>query len=206
VYGLISVRQEVSNDLVSKLSILVSTPLPPELVSAQQRSHVTYAFPEITRDGLDDCATLTLLESYSVIASSGTTGLRTWDAAIHFGAFLSTLDGRAHVQGKRVIELGAGTGLLSILCATWLGTKSVLATDGSTDVVDDIEENFFLNRLDTRPDVKARRFRWGQVLEKAEDDEEGPDEPFDVVLGADIVSRDNSRPTMTLTVSTHVDF
>jgi predicted nicotinamide N-methyase len=127
---------------------------------------------------------VTLLEQHSVIVASGTTGFRTWEAALHFGSFLCTAEGSSYIQGKRVMELGAGTGLLSILCAKWLEAKSVLATDGSTEVVEGIEENIFLNELDTSSNIKARQFRWGQVLG---DDEEGETQAFDVVLGADIV-------------------
>lgn len=178
-------QQAPSDDLASALAILISTPLPPESISVQQRSYVTYTFPDIsgsTNSGLD---AVTLLESRSVLAASGTTGLRTWEAARRISSFLCSDDGIDYVRGKQVLELGAGTGLISILCAKTLGASYVLATDGSDAVVETLEENGFLNGLDDKKFFECRVLKWGRALEE---DEDGKERKFDIVLGADIVS------------------
>lgn len=66
---------------------------------------------------------ITLLEE-QVAVSSGSTGLRTWTASLHLGHHFLT--GGVSLA-PRVLELGAGTGFLSILL-TQLG-YDVIATD-----------------------------------------------------------------------------
>jgi protein-lysine N-methyltransferase EEF2KMT len=193
-----SVLQEVSNELLSHLSLLLASPLLPEVASAQQKSYVTYTLPEdpksLRQQGeplpAQDELTLTLLESRSVISASATTGLRTWEAALHLGTYLSLSDeGRDFIRGKRVLELGSGTGFLSILCAKHLGSMQVLATDGDPNVVEMLETNFFLNGLDgDREHVEASVLKWGWALMGGVLETRGEIRTWDVALGADVVS------------------
>jgi predicted nicotinamide N-methyase len=188
----------VSNDLLSHLSLLLVSPLQPGPTSAQQKSYVTYTLPvdpkSLGRQGeplpSQVEATVTLLESRSLISALGTTGLRTWEAALHLGAYLSlSPGGRDSIGGKSVLELGSGTGFLSILCAKHLGSKRVLATDGDPGVVESLETNIFLNGLDSgREQVGTSVQKWGWALmgKVIENQEEG--HGWDVVLGADVVS------------------
>ena len=103
---------------------------------------------------------ITLLESRSVIAGAGNTGQRTWEAALHLVAYFACedkvdagADGKgthagSRIRGKHVLELGAGTGLVSIACAKYFGARLVLATDGDEDVVQTLKRNMTLNGLD----------------------------------------------------------
>jgi predicted nicotinamide N-methyase len=158
----------------------MSQALPSEAAAAQQPSHVTYSF---STDG-DAVSIITLLESRSVIASSGTTGRRTWEAALHLGRYL-TGPGSSSVRGKRILELGGGTGLVSIMCTRWLGAQHVTATDGDDGVIEDMQKNIFLNGLEGSDRIYAKSLKWGRMLEE---DEGGQPPYFDVVLGADIVN------------------
>jgi predicted nicotinamide N-methyase len=177
---------------MSALSSLLAFGVPPESESAQQKAYVTYSFcPSSTGESVVAEKSVTLLESRAVISSSGTTGLRTWEAALHLGAFLCSEEGLKRVRGKRVFELGAGTGMLSILCAKHLGVTDVVATDGDEAVVDAIKSNSFLNGVDAdnppHSMVRTAALRWGWPLNAstfAEDYGMGLPE---VVLGADVV-------------------
>lgn len=143
----------------------------------------------------EDC-TVTLLESRYVISASGTTGLRTWEAALLLGSFLVSEAGRAIIRGKRVFELGAGTGMLSILCAKHLGVSGIVATDGDEAVVDAIKTNLFLNKLDDESTPAALRtaaLKWGWPLNAATFAEDYGMEVPDVLLGADVVSWPHKR-------------
>jgi predicted nicotinamide N-methyase len=155
--------------------------LPSEAVAAQKPSYATYAF---TGSPTGQVPVITLLESRSLLFASGTTGLRTWEAALHLASYL-VARGVSHIQGKRVLELGAGTGLLSILCAHWLGAEHVIATDGDDGVVEALGTNFFLNSIQNTDNIIARSLRWGRALDEGEGDEQ---EKIDLVIGADIVS------------------
>lgn len=66
---------------------------------------------------------LSLVESSSLGGYFGTI----WDCSVALSCFLAGSDS-SRVGGKRVVELGAGCGLVSVLCAA-LGAEEVIATD-----------------------------------------------------------------------------
>ena len=72
---------------MSLLPVLLSAPLPSEAASVQQKHYVTYSL-SLLDHGLgesDEAPSITLLENRSLISAGGTTGLRTWEAALHLG-------------------------------------------------------------------------------------------------------------------------
>lgn len=188
----LSNKQEISDDLMSAMSTLLTSNVPSEADSAQQKAFVTYSYPLHSADDSTSEQAVTLLEARSVISGSGTTGLRTWEAAILLGSYLSTEDGRRVIEGKRVFELGAGTGVISILCAKHLGASGVVATDGDEAVVDAIKTNLFLNGLDTdSPEgcqVRTAALKWGWPVDGTAFSEDYGMEVPSVLLGADVVS------------------
>lgn len=190
------------------LSTLIANELPSELTAAQQQSYVTFACVSrnASRDeDLNEEPTITLLERRQLISGSLTTGYRTWEAALHLGQYLLTHAGRQLVANKNVLELGAGTGFISILCAKHLGATHVTSTDGDEGVVDTLRDNLFLNGLDDDSKVLTSVLRWGQGLKGTWVEEDCEAQPYDVVLGADIVriSPANNRSTKTpLTAAT----
>lgn len=123
--------------------------------------------------------TITTTESPSVILSSGTTGFRTWEAALHLATYLS-LDreaGSQYIHGQRVLELGAGTGLLSLFVARYLGPARVLATDCDEGIVARTAECARMNRVSG---LDARVLVWGEEVDGVVGD-------VDTALGADLV-------------------
>ncbi|KAF2248224.1 hypothetical protein BU26DRAFT_329496 [Trematosphaeria pertusa] len=183
-------EDEISDDLMSELACLLSSNIPSESASAERKAFVTYTYAlHSTRGSMPEDCTVTLLESRYVISASGTTGLRTWEAALLLGSFLVSEAGRAIIRGKRVFELGAGTGMLSILCAKHLGVSGIVATDGDEAVVDAIKTNLFLNKLDDESTPAALRtaaLKWGWPLNAATFAEDYGMEVPDVLLGADV--------------------
>lgn len=183
-------EDEISDDLMGALSELLSSTLPSESASVQQKASVTYTF--VSDSGTNSTSndkSVTLLESRSVISSSGTTGLRTWEAALLLGSFLVSEQGRSIILGKNILELGAGTGMISILCAKHLGASGVVATDGDEAVVDAITVNTFLNGLDTGESsvpVRTAALRWGWPVDAPSFAEDYGMGIPDVVLGADV--------------------
>jgi protein-lysine N-methyltransferase EEF2KMT len=157
--------------------------------AAQQRSVVSYHLPS---DFLSQHPVRVYIEeARNLLAAHGTTGLRVWDASLHLAYFLSTTGGSL-IEKKNILELGAGTGLLSILCAGPLKAHQVIATDGDAEVVENIESNAALNSalLDKGAKTKnleAKVLDWSdtsalpQILQH-----EGNELSLDVVLGADI--------------------
>lgn len=182
--------------------MFMTQPAISELEATQKKVHVTYSFP--SGSGID--RTVTVLESPNVVAASGTTGTRTWNASLHLGTYLATM-GNDWVCGKRILELGAGTGLISALCAKHLQAKYVLATDGNHEIVTALDDNMFLNQLVDPNLIQCRLLRWGTNIEEGED---GETMQIDTVLGADLVRRRSvdhqllSEGALLLTVDRHL--
>jgi predicted nicotinamide N-methyase len=162
------------------------TSLPSEAFSVQQKSYVTYTISETSSFKQKELP-VTLLEARNVLAGSGTTGLRTWEAALHLGKYLSTQTGVHLIKGQRILEIGAGTGFLSILCAKHLGPTYVVATDGDDGVVESLKTNIFLNGLDASSSISSKRYSWGWPLPSEGNNDQNV--PFDLVLGADVVGK-----------------
>jgi predicted nicotinamide N-methyase len=175
------------------LSELLATPLLPETTAAQKKNYVTYHLSL-----LPGVPSITLLESRNLISASGTTGLRTWEAGLHLGQYLCR--NPETVRGRRVLELGAGTGYLSVLCAAHLGAEHVVASDGSDDVIHNLPESFFLNGLQGSPRVTPMEVRWGHALVGTEDEAWNAGRPVDVVIGADVTYDSRVIPALVATI------
>ncbi|KAK4104396.1 hypothetical protein N658DRAFT_492504 [Parathielavia hyrcaniae] len=189
----------ISDNLTFALSSLLSNPLPSEADAAQQRDYVTYHLSLLERQPTPSSVPprIHLLESRSLISAAGTTGLRTWEAALHLGQCLCVEP--SLVKNKRVLELGAGTGYLSMLCAKYLDSSHVIASDGSDEVVNHLSDSFFLNGLQGSPRVSAMQLRWGHALvgTPLEEMEGGG---LDTVLGADITYDVSVIPALAATL------
>ena len=138
-------------------------------------------------DDAEPEAIITISERRHLVSGSQTTGYRTWEGALHLATYLLSRDGQDLIRGKNVLELGAGTGLLAILCAKRLGAAHVRATDGDEGVVEALEENFALNNLGETK-AQAKLLRWGDPLDESRPHVDSKVLSCDVVIGADVVS------------------
>jgi predicted nicotinamide N-methyase len=85
------------------------------------------------------------------------------------------------VHGLRVVELGCGLGLPSLVAAAQ--GAHVTATDWSADAIDLLRENAARNALTVTAEVRDWREPW--------------DEPFDLALAADVLyERRNIEPVL----------
>ncbi|KAK4800238.1 hypothetical protein SAY86_025603 [Trapa natans] len=132
---------------------------------------------------LEACGhTLSVLQSPSSLGTPGVTGAVMWDSGVVLGKFLEhAVDSRKLVlQGKKVVELGSGCGLVGCIAAL-LGANTIL-----TDLPDRIrllKKNVETNiRRGVRGSATVRELTWGY----------DPDveliEPLpDYVLGSDVI-------------------
>ncbi|KAL9104521.1 MAG: hypothetical protein Q9163_000552 [Psora crenata] len=190
-------RLEISDKLFNCLGRYIASPLPSASTTAQQKFSVTYSAPNPG----EWAPQVTVLEARSLLASSGTTGFRTWEAALHLSSFLFSGSGREYTAGKRVLELGAGTGLLSIFCAKYLATEYVLATDGNPEVVNDIKSNALHNLPDGQYIHGTAVQEWGHALVDGIVDTRRRGQGYDLVLGADITYDVKSIPALIDTIT-----
>ncbi|XP_014561268.1 hypothetical protein COCVIDRAFT_22622 [Bipolaris victoriae FI3] len=203
-------EDEISDDIMEAMTTLLVASLPSETDAAQQKAFVTYSFPQQSTDDSDSGErAVTLLEARSVISSSGTTGLRTWEAALLLGSYLASESGHVFINQKRVFELGAGTGMLSILCAKHLDVAGIVSTDGDEAVVDAIKTNLFLNGLDVDDDsscqVRTAALKWGYPVDATTFSEDYGMEVPDVVIGADVTYDKSVIPRLVSTLREFFD-
>jgi protein-lysine N-methyltransferase EEF2KMT len=165
---------------------------------AELKARLTYTLPYDNQDIVTNY--IFIEESPNLLASNGTTGLRTWDACLHLATYLAT-EGRSHVIGKSVLELGVGRGLLSIICAGPLSAAYVLATDGDKDVEKTIARNVSLNPHLSRKSslaipLESKVLEWGSTaLLGSLLPSKGGSVLYDTILGADITySLDSLEP------------
>lgn len=183
---------------MTALSDLLSHPLPAETTAAQQRCYVTYHLSLLQTEPTVPDPQISLLESRSLISASGTTGLRTWEAALHLGQYLCVKP--SLVKKKRILELGTGTGYLAVLCAKYLGSDHVIASDGSEEVISKLPDSLFLNELQGSDKVSAMELKWGHALVGTEEQAWNGGRKLDMVLGADITYDVSVIPALVATL------
>ncbi|XP_075086860.1 uncharacterized protein LOC107808401 isoform X2 [Nicotiana tabacum] len=123
---------------------------------------------------IDACGrSLSILQSPSNLGTPGVTGSVMWDSGVVLGKFLehAVEAGRIHLQGKKVVELGSGCGLVGCIAAL-LGAQVIL-----TDLPDrlrllkkNVEANLY---GDVRGSATVTELTWGDEL--------------DHVLGSDVI-------------------
>ncbi|KAI2601817.1 putative methyltransferase-domain-containing protein [Hypoxylon sp. NC1633] len=205
-----SEHDKLLDELMTCLASFMSRGISPEFEPARENAYVTFScIPE--RDGANGDPdntpepTITLLERRHLISGSQTTGFRTWEASLHLGSYLLTETGSQLVRGKNVLELGAGTGFLSILSAKHLQANHLTITDGDGRVIDALRENLAINDLNTREKVRTDILTWGRALKGTWVEEDFANHPYDVVIGADITYNKVTISALVLTMQNLFD-
>lgn len=113
-------------------------------------------------------------ETPRLISGNGTTGLRTWEAAIYLSNYLVNLD----LKDKNVLELGSGTGLVSLSLIKNENFNNLIITDGDSNLIEQLNKNFKSNGIQLPIDnIKCQSLWWGQ--------DEFPDN-VNTVIAADV--------------------
>lgn len=113
-----------------------------------------------------------------------------WDAAVVLCMYLEL--GAVELKGKKVVELGAGTGLVGIVAALLGAHVTITDREAALELLS--------ANVDANLPPRCRRLAvvseltWGQGLERF------PEGGFDVVLGADIVYLEESFPALLRTL------
>lgn len=87
--------------------------------------------------------------------SQGTTGLNVWESALAISEW--AIQNKDMFCDRNILELGAGTGLSSLIIAKSCAPKSIHITDGNDKVIANLLENV-ANNFDKSSD---RTFRYG---------------------------------------------
>jgi predicted nicotinamide N-methyase len=196
---------------MSHMGTLASLPRTSDFEAAQSQRTLSYFLPINSTthksDNPETSSRILIHESPNLLAAGSNVGLRTWEACLHLAYYLCTsptLEQKHHdkksIQGSNIIELGAGTGLLSLICALSLGANHVLATDGLPHVVEGIGTNIEINHhnhshlfhhqdssfsSDRRLPITASVLDWTD-LTYLDDTIQSDSIEYDYILGADI--------------------
>ncbi|KAI9011154.1 putative methyltransferase-domain-containing protein [Gaertneriomyces semiglobifer] len=164
-------REDLSEDVLDAYLTLLGD----QNDNSTGKWYKTYPVP-LENGAISTC--ITLQESMSIV-SQGTTGLRTWEAALRFSEYL--LHEPELVERKKVVELGAGVGLVGLICGA-LGAASVLLTDFEDSVLETLRRNIDINTGPLSKSLRTRKFDWNSSDElQAMTVEEA-----DIIIGTDI--------------------
>ncbi|XP_064628945.1 protein-lysine N-methyltransferase EEF2KMT-like [Lineus longissimus] len=123
-------EMDIADELYEAFTDVISIP------SEEQYCYKTYTLPSGDM--------VTLEESVSLV-SQGTTGLQTWQAAMHLAEFL--LENGKLIYNRSVIELGCGLGFTGIIACRSLQPTSYVFTDCHQEVLKRLKKNLQINEL-----------------------------------------------------------
>lgn len=113
------------------------------------------------------------------------TGLTLWSASTHLCEYIASC-AATEIQGKDVLELGAGLGLCGIL-AHKLGATKVVLSDGDTDTLQEMRHNVALNTniryVCSDTNIRCEQLVWSRRLK----DFQKYFGTFDVILASDVI-------------------
>lgn len=124
---------------------------------------------------------------------SSSTGAAVWNGANMAGWYMENTLGKDRIQGRRVLELGAGVGFASLVASS-LGAQEVVITDGNEDVLKLADENILINVPEEKQSsIRTARLRWNtddelQFLNR--------ENPFDYIFAADVTYLEKNRPDL----------
>ncbi|ETW01786.1 hypothetical protein H310_06367 [Aphanomyces invadans] len=115
-------------------------------------------------------------------ASQDSTGLRVYSGAQVMARFLASADGLALLRGKRVIELGCGTGVIGCVAGARAILSDLVLTDGDERAVALAQRNLEHVVHSIKPELSTacRQLYWGASYPPSLG-------AFDVVLGCDLM-------------------
>uniref|UniRef100_A0A8B9VRI8 FAM86 N-terminal domain-containing protein n=1 Tax=Anas zonorhyncha TaxID=75864 RepID=A0A8B9VRI8_9AVES len=112
---------------------------------------------------------VTLSESEAII-SQGTTGLVTWDAALHLAEW--AMENSTVFSNRTVLELGSGIGFAGLAICKTCNPKAYIFSDYHHCVLKQLVENIRLNGFEAegknyqQPKLIVAELDWGSVTEK----------------------------------------
>jgi predicted nicotinamide N-methyase len=141
----------------------------------------------------------------------GAVGGRVWDAALYAREYLQRILAKApgFFDGKRILDLGSGTGVLGIWLYAWLcrqrpRSRTTVVVSDQAELMPLLERNVRFNQLihqstaEDAPRIEAHEYSWGESVEHLGG-------TFDFVIASDTLYQPALFPVLfsALTDTTH---
>ena len=122
---------------------------------------------------VDDLKYVIIKETPRLISGFNTTGSRTWEASVYLASLLNSSENSIDFANKSVLELGAGTGLLSLALYKYHHSfvkpiKEIIVTDGYTSLIDNFSEALHLNGITLENQEKENQEKENQEKKNQE--------------------------------------
>lgn len=101
-------------------------------------------------------------ENPSLICAQGTTGFRTWEAALYLCHYMVQNE-RQFSSYESILELGCGTAIISILYKMLAPQAQLKCTDGDSNLLDQVKKNFELNGMKSTPSLQQLRWNTDDI-------------------------------------------
>ncbi|CUM48740.1 uncharacterized protein AC631_00337 [Debaryomyces fabryi] len=142
-------------------------------------------------------------ETPKVISGNGTTGLRTWEAALYLANYLNS--NPIEFKNKSICELGTGTGLVGIALAKYYHNeiypiREIIFTDGDASLIENLSKTFQLNGLVIDSRIKTQQLLWGTTNPNNSDFIQAPPSA-DYVVAADVTYDSSILPQLSSTIN-----
>mmetsp|Transcript_22505 Transcript_22505/g.29439 ORF Transcript_22505/g.29439 Transcript_22505/m.29439 type:complete len:246 (-) Transcript_22505:107-844(-) len=125
-------------------------------------------------------------------------GRRLWPGSLILAQYLNNF--QQLVEGKTIMELGAGSGICSML-ARRLGSSFVAVTDGDEECIDLMRKNLNTNDFGDDTGIQCFHMRWGDSKSLAAFKEKcSAAQKFDTIIAGDVLyKRDLLQPFFSTT-------
>lgn len=137
-------QQQQHEELIARLARTYITSNGDSIADSSQWSHRIYELPSSS-----GCKTTLTMRVRSVIGGGFETGGRVWDSALMLGAWImsntTSSCNRSMWEGRNVIELGCGTGIVGCILALHAKLASLSFTDCEAKVLVNIRHNVEIN-------------------------------------------------------------
>lgn len=117
--------------------------------------------------------------------SHDATGHRIWLGARLLLHAVSSQALLQYLEGKRILELGAGTGMAGIAIVKAVRVRQMTLTDASPSAMGLCEKNCKMN--DVKENVEIQKLSWGDTLPSSSSGDKGAGILFDTVVAADVL-------------------
>jgi nicotinamide N-methyltransferase len=105
------------------------------------------------------------------------------------------------LQGRTVLELGAGAGLPSLVCALNGARQTVVTDYPDVELIDNLRYNIdHCKLLPAPPQIVAEGYLWGAPIEDITQHLPGSDKAFDVLILADLLFNHSEHAKLIQTV------